>query len=176
VQKGNLLAEILDISYLLALIQVPEREIRNFSLGKEVEVRVDALEGSAFFGKVKKMGVEAEQRSRSFPVEIRVDNRDRELRPGMLVRTRVLGGKYAQAILVPRHAVLEREEGRAVYVAEKGVARLRPIVLGAGAGEEVQVLSGLAFGETVIVRGHHRLAPGEPIAVRAIHNEKTRAK
>lgn len=166
--KGQLIAEILDISKVRALFHVPEREIRHLSPGMRVAVSFDALPGASHRGVVKTVGLEADRKSRTFPVQVELDNPQRRLLPGMLARVRVRLATYRRQVLVPRYAVLEREAGRAVFVARNGQAEERFIETGADAGEEIQVLNGLSFGDQLVVAGQQMLTDNEPIEIRRV--------
>ena len=111
------------------------------------------------------IGVEADRENRSFPVEVELVNRGRELRPGMLARVKVETGSYSQQVLIPRHAVLERARGRVVCLAKDGVAVERQVELGVSRDGEVQVLSGLDTGQRIIVTGQHQVTADYPITV-----------
>jgi multidrug efflux pump subunit AcrA (membrane-fusion protein) len=72
----------------------------------------------------------------------------------------------AQALLAPAAAVAERGQLTSVYVVDGGgVARLRLVTLGRRLGERVEVLSGLAAGEPVVVEGVARLRDGIRVTV-----------
>ena len=71
------------------------------------------------------------------------------LAPGMFVKVGLLTGE-SQRLLVPRHAIVERSEMRAVYVVESGGrVSLRQVRLGRPRGDRVEVLAGLVEGETI---------------------------
>jgi len=151
-----------------ALFHVPEREIRHLSPGMRVAVSFDALPGASHRGVVKTVGLEADRKSRTFPVEVELDNPQRRLLPGMLARVQVRLATHRRQVLVPRYAVLEREAGRAVFVARNGQAEERFIETGADAGEEIQVLNGLSFGDQLVVVGQRMLTDNEPIEIRRV--------
>lgn len=163
--KGQLVAEVLDVSKVRALLNVPEREVRHITPGRPVTVTFEALPDLERTGAVRTIGLEADLKSRTFPVEVELDNADRRLRPGMLARASVALQHFRNQVLVPRYAILEREQGPVVFVARDGIAEERPIKVGAGADGEVQVLSGLEPGEKLVVTGFQKLIPGEPIEV-----------
>ena len=165
VNKGTLLAEILDISTVKAEVNVPEQDIRHMQTGRQVSVQVDALPDEVFTGRVQKLGVEADQASRSFPVEIAIANPKRALLPGMLARVKMRMGTYRNQILIPRHALLERSTGRVVYVARGNTAVEVSIETGANADGLMQVLQGLHAGDKLIVTGQQQLTTNDPITV-----------
>ena len=131
-----------------------------------MSVTFDALPDARFDGTVRLVGLEADLKTRTFPVEVELDNSHGQLRAGMLARVEAPLREYQDQLLVPRHAVLEREQGRYVYVAQDGAAVERRIETGSSSGGNVQVLRGLEPGELLIVTGQQRLTPGEPVEVR----------
>jgi RND family efflux transporter MFP subunit len=166
VNKGQLIAEILDVARLKALFNVPEREVRFLQVGHAVDVTFEALPGERDPGVVRLVGLEADVKTRTFPVEVAIDNARGRLRPGMLARVQVALEHHANQLLVPRYAVLERELGRVVYVVQDGTARERKIETGASSEGQVQVLKGLEPGDQLVVVGQQKLTPGEPVLVR----------
>ncbi len=161
--KGQLIGEILAVSRLRARIPVPEAEIRFFSPDKPVRVRLDALPDETLPGTVVTVGAEADQESRTFLVDVELDNTQGRLRAGMLARISADLYSVAQGILVPRHAVVEREHGRVVFVLENNAARQRSVKTGPAVGDRVQVLEGLHARDLVVVAGQQRLVDGESI-------------
>ena len=90
VRKGDKLAEILEVDRILIKVNIPEQEILQINIGQKVDIVLYILENKKFEGQVKKIGLEADASNRTFPVEIEVDNRERELRPGMLLGSHLL--------------------------------------------------------------------------------------
>lgn len=163
--KGQLIAEVLNLSQVRAEVNVPEREIRYIKPGRTVSVTVDALPEHTFAGVVRTVGLEADPKSRSFPVEVEIENKADQLRPGMLARVTVVLSAHRQQVLIPRHAILERQKGPTVFVAVDGKAQERVLVIGSNAGDLVQVLRGLASGELLVVTGQHKLSQGDTLEV-----------
>ena len=166
VRKGDTLVEILDLSQLLVEIHVSERGVLKLKKGQSVEVALYAQNGRTLPGEIRTIGIEADTRNRTFPVEIEVDNPKERLRPGMLARVTINQGVLKQQLVVPRHAIIERDTGRVVFVVKDGKARLRRIETGVSREERVQVTSGLKFGEQVIVEGHTKLTDKEAVNVK----------
>ncbi|MGA1517027.1 MAG: efflux RND transporter periplasmic adaptor subunit [Phycisphaerales bacterium] len=88
-------------------------------------------------------------------------NRDDYLRPGMFARVRGEIDVLEDALLVPRRAVMQRQTSRYVYLVGEGdVVQQRTVELGADAGSDVVVVSGLAAGDRIVVEGLQKVAPG----------------
>ena len=165
VQKGQNLLEIMDLSKVLAQVNIPEREVRFATLGKRVSVKIDALPNAMFSGRIKTLGLETDLKSRSFPAEIVIDNARGRLYAGMMARVEMLAESKDRQVIVPRHAVLDREKGTVVFVEKGGKVYLRYIRVGNMIRDEVQIESGLKFGEKLVVVGQNLLANGEAVNV-----------
>ncbi|MEN9479224.1 MAG: hypothetical protein RLZZ298_619 [Pseudomonadota bacterium] len=95
-----------------------------------------------------------------------VANAKGSLMPGQFVRARLLGASYPQGILVPQKAVQQSGQGYFVWLIDKdNKAQTRPIEVGKWMEDKWLVLSGLHEGETLIVDGFMRLAPGAPVKI-----------
>ena len=125
VRKGDKLVEILNIDRILVKVNIPEQEILSIQVGQNVEVALYIMEKKTFLGRVKNIGLEADSSNRTFPVEILVDNKERQLRAGMLARTTFTKNVDQDQIVIPRHTILERDQGRVVYVFEDGSEAVR---------------------------------------------------
>ena len=165
VRKGDKLVEILDIDKILVKVNIPEQEILSIQVGQNVEVALYIMEKKTFLGRVKNIGLEADSSNRTFPVEILVDNKERQLRAGMLARATFTKNVDQDQIVIPRHTILERDQGRVVYVFEDGKAFRRDITIGLSQLDQVQVVQGLNKGELIVVEGHTKLTDGEEVNV-----------
>ncbi|SVA73610.1 uncharacterized protein METZ01_LOCUS126464 [marine metagenome] len=165
VRKGDKLVEILDIDRILVKVNIPEQEILSIQVGQNVEVALYIMEKKTFLGRVKNIGLEADSSNRTFPVEILVDNKERQLRAGMLARATFTKNVDQDQIVIPRHTILERDQGRVVYVFEDGKAFRRDITIGLSQQDQVQVVQGLNKGELIVVEGHTKLTDGEEVNV-----------
>lgn len=95
-----------------------------------------------------------------------VANPKGSLMPGQFVRARLLGASYPKGILVPQKAVQQSGQGYFVWTIDKdNKAQTRPIEVGNWMDDKWLVLGGLHEGDTLIVDGFMRLAPGAPVKV-----------
>lgn len=162
---GKKVAEIIDISSVLAEVNIPEKDIRFVKPNKKIRVTLDALEGKQFQGYVKTIGLEADLKSRSFEVEVAVQNPDRELLPGMLARLKMLTLSIDRQVVIPRYTIQEEEDGSFVYAVKNNRTEKRPIKLGISVAGEVQVLSGLKFGEYIVETGQQLVTDQEIVKI-----------
>ncbi len=165
IQNGSDLFELMDISKVHVRINIPEKEMRFASVGKAVSIRLDAMPGEEFRGKIKTLGLEADIKCRCFPADVVIDNEEQRLLPGMMAKVKMLAFEEANQIIVPRHSVIEKLSGSVVFIVRDGKAVQIPVVPGAMIEENVQIVSGLSFGDQLIVVGQDLLANNEPVTV-----------
>lgn len=102
--------------------------------------------------------------TRTVDVRVTLPNPERRLLPGQSATVLVVSETVPAAIEVPTQAVLQTAQGTAVYVyGDDNTAQLRPVQLGQRGEARVEVRSGLAAGDKVIVQGLARLRPGAPV-------------
>ncbi len=148
-----------------AVVGIPENDVALFHAGSTATVSVDAWPGRTFEGRVHFVAPSATDATRTFPADIAIDNRGRELRPGMVARVSLTRRHHASAIVVPRDALQERDRGSVAIVVEDGVARVRELRLGAFDGDRVLVEAGLSPGDRLIVNGHRGLIDGQRVQI-----------
>ncbi|MPN58788.1 hypothetical protein SDC9_206503 [bioreactor metagenome] len=127
---------------------------------------VDALEGETFEGKVSLIYPTLNPVSRTFPVEIEVNNADQRLRPGMFSRVTLNFGTNERP-LVTDLAVLKQSgsNDRYVFLEKDGKALYTKVELGTRIGDKYEIVSGLHIGDRVIVQGNTGLIEGTEVRV-----------
>jgi len=141
-----------------------ESAVGRVRLGAVVPVVVDSLP-RPLEGRVAELIPAADPASRSVIVKLDLPV-DTPLRSGMFGRARFSAG-VRQALLVPAAVVVERGQISTLFVVgADGLARLRLVTLGERQGERVEVLSGLAAGERIVIEGAEGLADGSRVDVR----------
>jgi RND family efflux transporter MFP subunit len=150
-------------------VTVDETNLHVVRTGQSVPVSLDAFAGSEFIGKVAEIVPAADAASRSFLVKIALPPDARlasGLRSGIFGRARFpLGAR--QALLVPPAAVIARGQMQGVYVIDANhMSGLRYVTLGKTSGQQVEVLSGLTDGETIVAAPGTRELGGKQVAVK----------
>jgi cobalt-zinc-cadmium efflux system membrane fusion protein len=157
VDPEHRLFTIAELDRLWIWIDVYERDIPRVHVDDLAEVRLDALPGQVFHGKVSFIAVQIDPVTRNGRARIDVDNPDGHLRPGMFARVRLSDPHATQgtpSLVVPRAAVQRTAEGPAVFV-DTGPRRYerRLIRIGRKAGDDVEVSDGVRAGEAVVTEG-----------------------
>ncbi|MCL7714043.1 efflux RND transporter periplasmic adaptor subunit [Stenotrophomonas mori] len=164
VQINSPIIRIVDGSRLEATLNVPEREIAKLKPGQAVSLQVDALPGKTFAGTVDRVAPVVDTGSGTFRVVAGFAG-DQELQAGMFSRLSINYDQRADALVVPRNALLEDGGKPAVYVVREGRAVRTELVLGYDDSGWVEVREGLGEGDEVVVAGKAALREGSAVQV-----------
>lgn len=168
VDNGTPLVRLVQIHKVKVVVGIPERDVTFFAVGNPVNVAFDALPGKAVTGRIHRIGTTAEMATHTFTTEIELDNRERDLKPGMVARASLVRKAFPEAIAVPVFSVISLENQRFVFVEDGGIARVRPVEVGILRGSFVQVTGGLSAGERLIVVGQRDARDGAPVKVQEV--------
>lgn len=170
-QQGAPVAEIIEINHVDVEVYVPEGFIRFIRSGDPAPLKFDALPDikEPLVGKVIAIVPEAETRSRTFPVRVRLENQRIEsgflVKPGMLARCSLPIGPTKEAILIPKDALVLGQVGNQVMRIEDGKAQRVKIEVGVSQGSWIEAKSGIEAGDALAVFGNERLRDGETVKV-----------
>lgn len=154
-----------DLDSLVVRISVPERELPRLSTGQTAELVFDAVPGRRFTGTVSLIRPAVDAATATFQARIRVSDPERVLKPGMFARVAIVYERKADALQVPRAALLDGDGPPRVFVVSGGKAVEREVELGLGNGAWVEVVSGVGDQDEVVVVGQGALRPGSSVRV-----------
>lgn len=166
IQSGKAVAEIVDNDTVKVVVDVPERDISFFTNGREAEVHT-TYQGKdrVFTGTITFISQLADELTRSTPIEITLDNKEKCLHSGQIVQVVLTRQILKDVILIPLAAVIPLENGNAVYVANSPTAKRCEVVLGIIKGDNVQIKSGLKEGDKLIISGHRFVVDEQTVNV-----------
>jgi RND family efflux transporter MFP subunit len=159
--------ELVDISKVKILLDLPERDLPFLKLGSKVEARSDAFPNLKLEGKVSRIYPKIDPSTRSFRIEVLMDNPKGILKPGMFVTARVFLGKE-EALVIPRDALL-RAPGTGIeycFVVINERAQRRELTTGIRQENLVEIKQGLKEGELVVSSGAQNLRPGVRVNIK----------
>ncbi len=159
VQAGMKVMRIEDHTKLWLDAQVYEDDIPLVALGQTVQATVEASPGKTFSGPITFIYPHLDHMSRTVTVRVTLDNPNHELSPGMYATANILTQPVSDAVLVPREAVIDTGTRQIAFVAlAEGHFEPRKVRMGVmGDDDRVQILEGLAPGETVVTSGQFLL-------------------
>lgn len=167
VKVGDAVAVVVQVDRLKVLVDVPEKDVRYLQVGEEVNVlqtQIDTGETIARQGKLVHLAYKADPVTRTYRAKVEVDNQDRMLRPGMIVRIEALRRTLEDAVAIPLYALVDNEGRKVVFVEEQGKAHLRPVEIGRAIDDQIIIRSGLTEGERLIIKGQQLLSDGALVA------------
>jgi len=157
-----------DLSGVIVDVGVLETQVNALHLGRTAEVEFSAFPRRTFQGEVVAISPVIDRNTRTCKTEIRVGNPDGALRQGMFATARIQGEIYKNLFLVPREAVLERDNRKLVFIVRDGRAVWCYVETGRENEEYVEILSSkfdLKEGEPVITEGHFTLVHDAPVRI-----------
>lgn len=168
VSPGEPIARLTDISTLKLDFAVPSTFLTTLRPGLEIEARSPAVPGQVFKGKVGSVETTIDAVTRSITVRALLPNEGAVLRPGLVMTVELLKNPR-QALVVAEEALVPYDRRNYVFVVAeedgRSVARRRRVEIGARRPGEVEILEGLAAGETVVVHGTLKLEDGAAVEV-----------
>jgi RND family efflux transporter MFP subunit len=169
VSAGQPTFTLVDLDVVKVRIGVPEADVDALRPGQSATVRLPALRGATFPGRVTSVGVAADPTTRTYAVEITAPNATHRLKAGMVAEATVqVGGQTSSLLAVPATSVVRDAEGRTLlFVLDARTMRVhaRRVKVGAAFGEMVEVTNGISAGDDVVVAGQHRLREGSTVRV-----------
>ncbi|PLX79748.1 MAG: efflux transporter periplasmic adaptor subunit [Desulfuromonas sp.] len=145
--------------------RVPESFAGQVRVGQTLDLIVDAVPGTKFPGKVVAIAPQLDTRGRSLLLRARVANDDQILSPGMFARVALILEQKQAALMIPEEALMAKGAQQLVYKVVEGKVEVSPVEIGLRRKGQVEILSGLSAGETVITAGHLKVRPGMPVMV-----------
>ena len=169
INVGQSVMKIVDIDRVTVELPIPEKDILYFKTGQDVNIEFERGKGDLleFPGKIEFVSLTADESTRTYLVKVGVANPNRLLRPGMIVRAHLVRRQLTEAIAVPFFTIIDREEGKAVFVLEGDLAKSRKIEYGAFYKGLVEVTSGLKLGEKLVIVGQRDLVDGTKVILEA---------
>jgi RND family efflux transporter MFP subunit len=148
------------------MLNVSEIYFTKIQKGAPVEIKLDVYEDEVFNGQVNLIYPTINAATRTFPVEVRMENRDMRVRPGMFARVTIDFGALERIVISDRAIVKQAGSGdRYVYVYEKGKVSYEKVELGRRMGEHYELISGVGDNVEVVVAGQARLLDGMEVEV-----------
>jgi RND family efflux transporter MFP subunit len=162
---GMPILSILDISRVKISAGVPESYVSKIKKGQHVNVTIDVIPGAEFDGEVSYIAPALDAVSRTFEIEIIINNRDRVLKPGMNASVEIAQSSENSVVVLPQDLVIDYGEEKFVYVLEGDIAKKRVIKIGGRDGNQVLIESGLNPGDKLITDGFLSVKDNEKVQI-----------
>jgi membrane fusion protein (multidrug efflux system) len=157
--------QVTSLEPLIAYLHVPEREYRRIDSGQSANIYVDAIPGSDFPATVARVSPVVDPETGTFKITIEVTDASQRLKPGMFGRISIVYDMHANALQVPRSAIVDEAGLTTLFVVDGDVARRRTVVTGYAQNGFVEVTEGLSDDENIVTVGQAGLKDGAKVSV-----------
>lgn len=157
--------QVTSLEPLVSYLHVPEREYRRLVPGQPAVLEIDALQGTTFTGTVARISPVVDPKTGTFKITIEVTDPSRRLKPGMFGRISIVSDMHANALKIPRSAIIEEAGASILFVVEDDAANRRIIRTGYAEAGQVEVLEGLTDEEIFVTVGQAGLKNGTKVAI-----------
>jgi len=175
INAGQQVVGLTSLDSLYVDFALPEQHLSKLKKDLEVQVRVDAIPGREFKGKLTAINSMLDPVTRNVPLQATFENPDHALHPGMFAKVDVMLPETKKAIVIPGSAVSYAPYGDSVFVIEKQkdpksgkeslVLRQQFVRIGEVRGDFVSVIKGLKAGEEVVGTGVFKLRNGMVVTI-----------
>lgn len=159
-------ATIVALDPLEVSFSVPEQEVSGLSVGQEIDVTVEGFSELPLTAKIVAIEPYSDPVSHGIRVKASIDNKDKELKPGMFARTDVTIANDGDSVVIQEKAIIPEGEQKYVFIVIEGQARQQSVIIGARENGMAQVISGLKTGDVYIVDGGGLLVDGYPVRIK----------
>lgn len=163
---GEPVVTIEQMSPVKLLVNVSESFYTRVKKGMDVNVKVEVYGDEIFHGKVSLIYPTVDPQTRSFPVEIKLPNKDLKVRPGMFARVTMNFGTQNHVVAPDLSIIKQAGSGdRYIYVYKNGKVSYNKVLLGRRMDDKYEIISGVSDGDQVVVAGQSRLTNGAEVSV-----------
>ena len=145
------------------VIAVPEDKVEHLRKVEDVTVRLWAAPGVVFPGKVREVAPVADPSTRTYQFKVAMPGAGPEVKLGQTAQVLFSANTATPRITVPLSALSQERNITAVWVVENGMVKFTPVTIGGVAGNDVQLISGVQPGQTVVTAGANLLKNGQKV-------------
>ena len=171
IKVGNMLEleaatfQVTSLEPLVSYLHVPEREFRRIEAGQDAALIIDALGGAVFPGTVARVSPIVDPATGTFKITIEVSDESRKLKPGMFARVAIVHDMHADALQVPRSALIDEVGTISLFVVEDDIAHQREVQIGFSSEGRVEITAGLNDSDQFVAIGQSGLKEGSKVAI-----------
>jgi membrane fusion protein (multidrug efflux system) len=162
-KNGDLLLTLDDMSSMKAFIYLPEKILPQISENIKYIASSKLFPEQKYFGVISNIDQRVNRDSRTIRAYAIIDNKNKNLRPGLLLNIDIVLDEIKDTMLIPEESVLTSKDYSYVFVIDEDVAKLKKVNLGITSNGMIQILSGLKSNDKVVTLGHEKLKDGSKI-------------
>jgi RND family efflux transporter MFP subunit len=160
---GQSILTLMDLSKVKIAVDVPAEEVEKIKIGQKCLVRISSRSDEEFLGEVYSKNLAADPLSKTFKVEVKIDNPEMKIKAGVYADISIEYVRKENVYLLPISTLLAGD--KEVIVNENGTARKRAVTVGLKNGTRFEVLAGVRPDELVLTEGNYDLKDGTVIVM-----------
>ena len=164
--------DLADLTDLQVELDISQTDFARLKSEQRAEIIPEAYPNLRFTGFIEEIAPEANRAKSTVQVKVKVENPNEQLRPEMNARVNFLADKPSATenktiarVLVPKTAVVKKDDSSFVFVVKGNRVEQRTIRTGEESGDAYVVLDGLSGNESVAVAGVDKLRDGDRVKV-----------
>ena len=166
IKTGDRIVTVADMKTVKVIVAASEGYSKQILVGTPVRINVDALPEKVFTAEVYSVYPALDEETHTIQIEIRMDNNELLLKPGMFARVTLITERKDDVIVISRDVVLGgRIDEPYVYVVEDGTAHKRFVKIGIQQADKCEITDGLRTSEMLVVNGMNYLTDGIKVKV-----------
>jgi len=163
-QPNTVITHLVDQSMLKIEMTIPERYASLSLIGKKV-VFTTELSDKKYEGTIYAVDPKVDQKTRTIAIRANFDNRKGELTSGMFARLTVITDTSSEVLLVPTQAIVSEMDGKKVWTVTDGKAVSRLVTTGVRTENDIEILTGLNEGDSVLLTGLLQVRESSPVKI-----------
>lgn len=169
VSPSTIITTISQVNQLKLQFNIPEKYSAHVKNGQDISFTID---GSVKTFSATIMATEdaVEENTRSLAVRALVKDKDADLIPGAFAKVKIVLGKNEEALMIPNNCIVPQGRKKTIYLAKGNKAIAADITTGVRDSTNIQVLTGVSKGDTVITSGLLYMKPNADIKVSKVAN------
>jgi len=168
--EGTTLLTLADLNQMVVNTTINEVDISKIQKGQKVAIQVDAYPYEKFRGKITSIAAKAINQSnvKVFPVEIRILDSDKRLKPGMTANTTIIGETRDEIVVVPIRAIFADSKGNDIVyqVVNDSTKTAKVVKTGINNLQQVEIIKGIDVGDTISFAEPKKREPNSHIKTR----------
>ncbi|MCH7783589.1 efflux RND transporter periplasmic adaptor subunit [candidate division KSB1 bacterium] len=157
INAGAIIGNVMRYDIVKCNVNITADDFANVWKGQEVIVTNISRNEEIYIGEVTNVSPTIDPVTRTFKLEIVIDNPEYHLKSGSFVKVDIVVEKRQNIIKIPKRVITTNSGRDVVFVVENQVARMKPVVIGLQDSDYAEIIQGLNVGDLLISRGHEAL-------------------
>jgi len=160
------LVSIVSIDTVKVVLHILDKELDKVKLTKKVILSMDNYLREVVVPQEINVSPTVDPRSRKIEVQIKVPNPKRRIKPGMFPNVKLILEQAENVILIPKEALIRKEDGDYIFVVREGKAHLCKVDKGLENGKMVEIIKGIKEKDLVIITEQRKLKEGDLVTIK----------